>query len=100
MKPHKHAELIKAWADGATIERYSWTEQKWKESNPPEWLPDSNYRIKPEPKQMVTRWLWVYRAGTETMWRITTCYYTKKEFEAWCGAKGMPLAWSEMEFGE
>ena len=59
MKPHKHAELIKAWADGASIQRriirngenidepiisYSWLTE-----NMPMWSIHEEYRIKPEP---------------------------------------------------
>lgn len=50
--PHKHAALIKAWADGAKIElrnpkcpRSNW----WPEPEP-RWNVDCEYRIKPEPK--------------------------------------------------
>ena len=54
MKPHKYAELIKAWADGAIIERY-WTDlrtghQYWMIDNEPMWEEYEEYRIKPEPK--------------------------------------------------
>ena len=47
-QPHKHAELIKAWADGAEIEVY-WN-GKWEEADAPVWNTKSEYRIKPEPK--------------------------------------------------
>ena len=47
--PHKHAELIKAWADGAEIEIESPKDGKWYPSVP-DWLTTWNYRIKPEPK--------------------------------------------------
>ena len=55
MKPHKHAELIKAWADGATIQsRYKfgygdWT--AWADNEYPVWEDEWEYRIKPEPKK-------------------------------------------------
>ena len=49
MKPHKHAELIKAWADGAEIQVYKPHWDEWHDCLVPLW--DSNeYRIKPEPK--------------------------------------------------
>ena len=48
-KPHKHAELIKAWADGAKIEVF-YSEDEWEEIANPTWNPDAKYRIKPEPK--------------------------------------------------
>jgi hypothetical protein len=51
MKPHKHAALIKAWADGAQIE---WKDPKydnpWDSIKTPAWFEDIEYRIKPEPK--------------------------------------------------
>ncbi len=50
MKPHKHAELIKAWADGAEIERFSITNQQWRLDPSPSWEHHIEYRIKPEPK--------------------------------------------------
>ena len=49
MKPHKHAELIKAWADGAKIEM-KWSEHTWNAQEYPQWYPENEYRIKPEPK--------------------------------------------------
>lgn len=53
MKPHKHAELIKAWADGAVIEsRDRWTvNADWRATTNPSWSGDIwEYRIKPIPK--------------------------------------------------
>lgn len=52
-KPHKHAELIKAWADGAEIEgrdqnspyRADW---QWEAFITPSWHDNWEYRIKPE----------------------------------------------------
>lgn len=47
--PHKHAELIKAWADGATIETFYGADDSWDVINGPCWMEDSLYRVKPEP---------------------------------------------------
>lgn len=48
MKPHKHAEIIKAWADGAAIEVY--VNDKWHVvPERPTWDGEI-YRVKPEPK--------------------------------------------------
>jgi len=53
-KPHKHRKLIKAWADGASIQYHD--NFKWVDCNPnPEWKDDHEYRIKPEPKKMYVR---------------------------------------------
>ncbi len=50
--PHKHAELIKAWADGAEIECIIATTDKWFTPNPKRlsWDDDMEYRIKLESK--------------------------------------------------
>lgn len=50
-KPHKHAELIKAWADGARIQykpagRAAWHD--WDEIYCPSFHEEREYRIKPE----------------------------------------------------
>lgn len=48
-KPHKHAEMIKAWADGAIIQ-YRDSGNRWCDTadNQPCWDEYSEYRIKPE----------------------------------------------------
>jgi hypothetical protein len=48
MKPHKHAELIKAWADGAEIECRDC--RVWYHAKDPRWQEDMEYRIKPKTK--------------------------------------------------
>ncbi len=48
-RPHKHAKLIKAWADGAEIEVYQPAFGRWEEAEPA-WHTSFEYRIKPEPK--------------------------------------------------
>lgn len=53
---HKHAELIKAWADGAEIEMKV-SEWHWVYIHKPHWDDDVEYRIKPEPKPDVVRYL-------------------------------------------
>ena len=59
-QPHKHAELIKAWADGAEIEWKNdvgiWLVAQW-----PEWNDKTEYRIKPQvPKPDVVRYAKVF----------------------------------------
>lgn len=49
--PHKHAEIIKAWADGAEIEFYDKRFEKpcWKScGSEPWWQEEVIYRVKPE----------------------------------------------------
>lgn len=49
MKPHKHAEVIKAWADGAEVQ-YLDGINSWIDAANPQWDDYTQYRIKPEPK--------------------------------------------------
>jgi len=48
--PRKHAELIKAWADGAEIEYQTPTGTIWTLSENGGFYPDYKYRVKPTPK--------------------------------------------------
>jgi hypothetical protein len=56
---HKHADLIKAWADGAEIEYFNGINHEWrtfvKDHNV--WYESWEYRIKPEPKPDYVRYL-------------------------------------------
>lgn len=61
-KPHKHCELIKAWADGATIEFFHPETLKWVVDHMPTWSLIVIYRIKPEPKKTYVR-LWMNSRG-------------------------------------
>lgn len=56
-KPRAHAELIKAWADGAGIE--FWNGGVWRDCPRPLWYSDYKYRIKPEPikTERYRRWI-------------------------------------------
>jgi hypothetical protein len=54
-KPHVHAEVIKAWADGAEVQYLDNTKSAlrvsagtWVDTDTPEWLEYCQYRIKPE----------------------------------------------------
>lgn len=47
MKPHKHCDLIKAWADGAEIQAYDQILSKWVDVGVLIWDENHEYRIKP-----------------------------------------------------
>jgi hypothetical protein len=49
MKPHKHAELIKKWADGAEIEYQLISTGNWYSPEFPGWDVDTTYRVKSIP---------------------------------------------------
>lgn len=78
MKPHKHAELIKAWADGAEIEVLCGKDY-WEVRQHPNWHPDDEFRIKPEPKpEPEKQWMYIYNNAAEgKTWisPITPDYY-------------------------
>ena len=57
-QPHKHAALIKAWADGAEIEYWNESQNQWKAAvYVPGWFEEEQYRIKPERKPDVVRYV-------------------------------------------
>lgn len=49
-KPHVHADVIKAWAEGAQVEIY--LGGMWQLASSPSWSEDMKYRVKPEPKPL------------------------------------------------
>ena len=50
-QPHKHADIIKAWADGEEIEFFSDYHGEWRAIGAnPQWFESISFRIKPEPK--------------------------------------------------
>lgn len=67
-KKHKHAELIKAWADGAEIESWS-SDDGWRLDSSPSWSSFIQYRIKPEPKPDVV--LYGYAEKSKCEWYAT-----------------------------
>jgi len=62
-KPHKHAELIKAWADGAEIEYRCYEDERWFATQHPEWTESCFYRLKPEQKPDVVLYALINRGG-------------------------------------
>lgn len=54
--PHKHAEVIKKWADGAKIQVRdpASRSQVWEDTSHPQWVSSFEYRVKPN---KVTGWI-------------------------------------------
>ena len=50
LTPHKHAAVIKAWADGAEVQILSLNGREWGCIARPSFRTERQYRIKPEPK--------------------------------------------------
>lgn len=56
-KPHKHAEVIKQWADNPSlhIECRRTADYEWRKVGSPVWHEDAEYRVKPEKVYPVTQ---------------------------------------------
>lgn len=63
---HKHAELIKQWADNKKLKiQYQDCFGDWKFIEHPSWSEDTEYRIKPEPvKEVRYRLVYVGDGGS------------------------------------
>lgn len=72
-KPHKHAAVIKAWADGAEIESKCGGDVTWLPMTAahPTFSHHIEYRIKPEKKKV---WILILRTGT-----YVSCLYAENE---------------------
>lgn len=96
--PHPHAELIKAWADGYTIQTLTW-EGSWIDIDDPTWDEHVRYRIKPEESERrkpqreksyytvtangdVSIYVWHDDMTDESLWNAGNCFKTREEAEA------------------
>jgi len=91
--PHKHAELIKKWADtGCQIQYNVHALAIWIDCvrNNPSWEPDIEYRVKPT---LVKKWKWVLtnKSGEGTFFELTPSYYANEE--DWVKAVGTSNPW-------
>lgn len=75
--PHVHAELIKAWADGAEIQSRVAAHFEWADTKEPSWGRFIQYRIKPAPK--VKKYLVAYREEENISARISGHYHSSVE---------------------
>lgn len=97
MKPHKHADLIHAWADGAEIQTKD--SSGWRDNLFPLWADDREYRIKPAEK--VVRWLWAWRDSVNGDWCHGNTYMTEVDAHInFSDFDYKKLEWSREEFDE
>ena len=73
---HKHAEIIKAWADGAKIQVKAFN-LTWDDRENPFWCLNREYRIKPEPKPDDVRYI-VIEATSFDSHKFVQVYQTGK----------------------
>lgn len=88
---HKHADLIHAWADGQQIQ-FRLPNGTWANTDSPNWQDINEYRIKPEEKKPVVRWLWANKHGL-----VTRALCAEDEIDSTYTIK---LEWSRTEFPE
>lgn len=76
--PHVHAELIKAWADGATIQYFNRKTQDWRDiiNQPPVWGAKDSYRIKPESKPDVVKYTYLPNPRCVGEYEPTNSFYS------------------------
>lgn len=105
--PHKHAELIKAWADGAEIECRSVSVNKWVTldgpggDTQPAWLDGCEYRIKPQPPKKVEMWQWVYKDRDSVIYMSSGFYKNEAEAESsTCSTILHRAEWTRIEIEE
>lgn len=70
MPKHVHADLIKAWVDGAEIERWDEVSKEWTSVDAPAWSIPRQYRIKPKPP-VVLAGIEVPKPDPEGKWGVT-----------------------------
>lgn len=72
MAKHVHAEVIKAWADGAEIEVFLELadENRWIPCDRPVWSAVGQYRVKPVPHKWQKE-MDAFKAGKVVEWRYT-----------------------------
>lgn len=83
MVAHKHAELIKQWADGAEIQELNPSDNEWYDTYP-SWNEDTQYRIKPEelkwynniPNQGKLCWTWIDYAKLDKRIELIFGYFS------------------------
>lgn len=106
MRPHKHAELIKAWADGAKIQYYDTIDNVWRDIDMDEhlWYETAEYRIKPEEKIPVVRWLWAAYNTNQKEFLMYPHFLSEEEVREHYlflkQDKPIRLDWSRTEFEE
>lgn len=78
-KPHVHAGVIKAWADGAEVQWWNSNEDKWEDTNLSLFSVRNKYRIKPQPKPQPKTWYQVVYRDMDGDVLIDRDLYTEEE---------------------
>ena len=97
---NKHYDMIVAWAEGKQIQNFNENTGEWQDLiAPPYWIKNFQYRIKPEEKQPVVRWLWAKQViGGE--WTISPVFRSKEEASKTFDGQVICLEYTRTEFPE
>lgn len=88
--PHKHAALIKAWADGAQIETFS--SGAWRVIGDPCWDPATSYRIEVKPHK------WQHLIDAQAAGKVIEARLPGKEWEVSSVERGWRFDDVDMEY--
>lgn len=66
-KPHPHADLVHAWADGAEIELMC-MDGEWIDDPMPVFHYHMKYRIKPAKREARRWWVGIFNDGSTQLW--------------------------------
>ena len=91
--PHKHAALIKAWADGAEIQWRSESHPGWEDAKTPNWYDNFDYRIKPLTK--VKKYRYVYKLANNSPCLTNDYYKDAEELQRHMDAFKNTMDWCE-----
>lgn len=85
MKPHKHANLIKAWAEGALIQIN--TPHGWQDihSRDPAWCSNSEYRLSPLRDRYLRFFITVHGTIDFVVREEPDATFTPHAFKSWAG---------------
>lgn len=100
MKPHKHADILKAIADGKDVQclHVNGTNAEWDNNWLWEMFGDPCYIWRIKPKEPVKRWLYAYIE--DGVWVQGQAFFSDEEIKKVSNTSMIKLLWSEMEFDE
>jgi hypothetical protein len=78
MKPHKWEKEIKAWADGAEIEKWMLNDT-WQIELRPGWYDYEKYRIKPQPEEPQYVYVWLDKQMGEVVFDYEPPHIVKED---------------------
>ena len=78
LTPHKYADVLRAIADGHTVQSYSiFGSGRWQDVRASDVFSLTEWRIKPKPK--VKKWQWVYKNIVNNKMNVSVMFYASEE---------------------